>query len=235
MSDRIGRRELIGAAGTALAVGAMGVEASGQETPGVRQETPGPRRIVGICCSPRKGKTTAAGLRICLEAAEAQGAGWETELIELADLSIPACLAAGVPLKPGEKDDFPGLVDKLGAPDVGGIIVGSPVHFGNMSALCKSFLDRCIVFRKDGFKLRNKVAGVLAVGSARNGGQELTVRSIQTALTGQDMVFVGSGRPSARIGATLWNQGDSIAEDEFGSDTAKSLGRRVAELAGMIR
>ena len=75
---------------------------------------------------------------------------------------------------------------------------------------------------------------MLAVGGARNGGQELTIRSIQTALMCQDMVVVGDGRPSARIGATLWNRNDSIAEDDFGMDTARNLGRRVAELATMI-
>ena len=115
-----------------------------------------------------------------------------------------------------------------------GIIVGSPVYFANMSALCKAFLDRCIGFRKAGFKLSNKVAGVLAVGGARNGGQELTVRSIQAALMCQDMIVVGDGQPSARIGATLWNRNDSIAEDEFGVSTAENLGRRVAQVAGKL-
>ncbi|MBE7558451.1 flavodoxin family protein [bacterium] len=92
-------------------------------------------------------------------------------MIELAGLSIPAQLAAGQPLRDGERDDFPDLAKRLGDPAVVGIIVGSPVYFGNMSALCKAFLDRCGAFRSDKFKLRNKVAGVLAVGSARNGGQ----------------------------------------------------------------
>lgn len=227
MSQRIGRRELIGAAGVAAVASVVGGTAAAQETP--RR-----RKIVGVSCSPRKGKTTAAALAVCLDAAQEQVSGLETELIELADLSIPAQLAAGQPLKVGETDDFPSLVSKLGDPSVVGIIVGSPVYFGNMSALCKAFLDRCGAFRKDSFRLRNKVAGVLAVGGARNGGQELTIRSIQTALMCQDMVVVGDGKPSARIGATLWNQNDSIAADDFGTETAENLGRRVAELATMI-
>ncbi|MBN2310383.1 MAG: flavodoxin family protein [Candidatus Hydrogenedentes bacterium] len=234
MSERIGRRELIGAAGIAAVAGAVGGHAAAQ---GAAQgaEAAGPKRkIVGICCSPRKGKTTAAALALCLHAAKEQVPGIETELIELADLSIPAQLAAGQPLRAGETDDFPALAATLAGPEVVGIIVGSPVYFSNMSALCKAFLDRCIAFRKAGFQLRNKVAGALAVGSARNGGQELTVRSIQTCLMCQDMVVVGDGKPSAKIGATLWNQDDSIAADEFGSDMARSLGRRVAEVAALI-
>jgi len=198
------------------------------------QETAAKRKIIGINCSPRKGKTTAAGLGVCLNAAKENNPRIETELIELAELSIPAQLAAGQPLRAGESDDFPLIVNILGDPSVAGIIVGSPVYFGNMSALCKAFLDRLMTFRKDGFKLRNKVAGTLAVGSARNGGQELTIRSIQTALMCQDMIIVGDGQPTARIGATLWNQNDSIEGDEFGKQTAINLGRRVAELAVLV-
>jgi len=227
MSRKIDRREMIGAAGAAMAVTAMVRDASAQQTADRRT-------IVGISASPRQGKTTAAALQQCLDAAKEHDPGLQTELIELADMSIPGYLAAGVPLKPGEKDDFPLLVAKLGDPNVVGIVVGSPVYFGNMTSLCKAFLDRCVAFRKDGFRLRNKVAGVLAVGGARNGGQELTIRSIQTALMCQDMIIVGDGRPSARIGATLWNQNDSIAKDEFGIGTARNLGRRVAEMAGLI-
>lgn len=228
MSSRIGRRELIGAAGAAIVAGAIGGEASAQDAPSQR-------KIIGVSCSPRKGKTTAAAVALCLKAAEEHEPGLATELIELADFSIPAQLAAGQPLREGEADDFPKLVGKLGDPAVAGIIVGSPVYFGNMSALCKAFLDRCFAFRKDGFKLRNKVAGVVAVGSARNGGQELTIRSIQTALMCQDMIIVGDGQPSARIGATFVNTNDSIDADDFGKDTGKNLGRRVAELAALIR
>ena len=227
MLQGIGRRELIGAAGAAAVAGTLAGSA-------VAQGAAPKRKIIGVSCSPRAGQTTASALAVCLVSAKEQNPGIEVELIDLAELSIPAQLAAGQPLKEGEIDDFPSLAGKLGAPDVAGIIVGSPVYFGNMSALCKAFLDRCGAFRKDDFRLRNKVAGVLAVGGARNGGQELTIRSIQTALMCQDMIIVGDGPPSARIGATLWSQNNSIAEDDFGTDTAKNLGRRVAELAEIL-
>lgn len=226
MSSKIGRRELIGAAGAAIVAGAIGGE-------GAAQDVPPKKKIIGVSCSPRKGKTTAAAVKLCLAAAEEKGL--LTELIELADFSIPAQVAAGAPLRAGETDDFPKLVEKLGDPAVAGIIVGSPVYFSNMSALCKAFLDRCIALRKDGFKLRNKVAGVVAVGSSRNGGQELTVHSIQAALMGQDMILVGDGQPSGRIGATFVNTDDSIDADDFGKGTGERLGQRVAELAALLK
>ena len=45
------------------------------------------------------------------------------------------------------------------------------------------------------------------------------------------MVVVGTGRPTGRIGATLWSQKNDIAGDEFGLQTARDLGRRVVEIA----
>lgn len=226
MPRTIGRRMMMGSVGAALVSGAMAEGVSAQETPQKR-------KFIAVSCSLRAGKTTAAALTLCLNAAREQDPDLETELVELADMSIPAQLAAGLPLKPGEVDDFPHVAEKLRDPAVAGIVVGSPVYFGTMSALCKAFLDRCMAFRK-GFALHNKIAGALAVGGSRNGGQELTVQSIHTALMGQDVIIVGTGQPSVRIGATLWNQDDSIEADEFGIGTAKDLGRRIAAVSAAM-
>jgi len=190
-------------------------------------------KIIGIAASARPGKTTAAAVKICLEAAKAVDPEHiETELIELAGLKIDPSLVVHSGPGPVPQDDFAQLVPKLSDPQVAGIIVGSPVYFCNMSALCKAFLDRCFAFRAKKFALANKVAGVVAVGGVRNGGQELTIQSIQAALQCQEMIVVGDGRPTAHTGATLWNDGkDDISRDEFGVATAKNLGRRVAEVA----
>lgn len=220
MSITIGRRELLALAGTTFAATAFAAEPASAA-----------KKIIGISCSPRKGKTTAEAVKTCLDAAKEHIPALEIELIDLADMNIPAYLAAGIPLRDGDKDDFPALQSKLEDPRIVGIIIGSPVYFGNMSALCKAFLDRCMALRAIGYKWRNKVAGVVAVGSTRNGGQELTIQSIRTALSGQDVIAVGTGQTSVRIGATLWNQDNSIADDKFGIGTAKDLGKNVAELA----
>lgn len=189
-------------------------------------------KIVAISCSPRPGQSTATSLKVCLEAAAQVSPRIETELIELAGLKINGNLAAGIPLEPGEKDDFPPLVPRLTDPEVRGILVGTPVYFGNMSSLCKAFLDRCMAFYRDDLALSDKVAGVLAVGGTRNGGQEVTAQSVQVSLFCQEMIVVGNGRPHSRIGATLWSGAEGgVTKDEFGMTTAKGLGRRVAETA----
>jgi multimeric flavodoxin WrbA len=189
-------------------------------------------RIVAVSCSPRQGKTTATSLRVCLQAAADVAPQIETELIELAGLEINGNLAAGIALEPGQRDDFPAVARKLDSPHVRGIIIGTPVYFSNMSSLCKAFLDRCIVFYKDNLALSNKVAGALAVGGSRSGGQEVTIQSVQSSLFCQEMIVVGTGEPGPRMGARVWSGAEGgVTQDEYGMATAKSLGRRVAEAA----
>jgi len=229
MTTDFTRRRFMEATGAAIVAGTATVTTSAQVAARSRDKTV---RILAISCSPRKGKTTAASLQVCLDAAEKVDPRIEVELIELAGMKIDGSLAAGLPLEPGQKDDFGQLVPKLSDPKVAGIIVGTPVYFGNMTSLCKAFLDRCIVFRKNKLAFSNKVAGVLAVGGVRNGGQEMTIQSVLAALLCQEMIIVGDGRPTAHIGATVWNNGKTpVTEDEFGMATAKNLGRRVAEVA----
>jgi multimeric flavodoxin WrbA len=211
--------------GTAAAIGPVVATSEGAE----------PSRkvkILGISSSPRAGKNTSTALGVCLRAADETDSSVETEQIELAGLHINGNVAAGIDLPPGEKDDFPALVPKLTDPDVRGIIIGTPVYFGNMSSLCKAFLDRCIVLWQDDFALSGKVAGVVAVGGSRNGGQEVTIQSVQVSLLCQEMILVGNGRPGPRLGATVWSGAQGgVLKDEYGLTTAKALGRRVAQVA----
>ena len=228
MATNVTRRTFLSAAGP----GAAAVAATSALS-ATAAENGAAIKIIGVACSPRKGKTTAQALSICLEAAKGVDPDRiEIELIELAGLKIPAQVVAGIPLEPGEKDDFPEVASKLADPRVAGIVVGTPVYFANMTALCKAFIDRCGMFRKNNFALSGKVAGVVAVGGVRSGGQELVIQSVQAALFCHEMLVVGDGRPTGHFGARLWNDGsDDITQDEFGVTTAKNLGRHVAEVA----
>ena len=185
-------------------------------------------RIVGVSCSPRKGKTTAAGLRVCLDAAKAVNPAIATELIELAGSNLGIFDPADPKATQG---GFANLIPVLSHPDVAAIVIGTPVYFGNMTSLCKAFLDHCMAFRQQSFALSGKVGGIVAVGAGRNGGQELTIQTVHAALLCQEMIIVGDGRPTGHFGATLINTNDDISQDEFGISTAKNLGRRIAEVA----
>ena len=228
MDKDMTRRELLGAAGAM----AVGVAATGDAAPPKKHGKSG-IRILGVSCSPRKGKTTAQAVRISLEAAEQALPLIETELIDLGGMRISGWIGGA---KPGQgeipKDDFQLILPKLKDPAVGGLIIGSPVYFRTMSALCKAFLEQCALLRNPKLLWADKAVGVLAVGAFRNGGQELVVQQIQAALLCHEAMVVG-GKPRAHQGATLWNAGagDNITTDAFGVDTAKLLGRRVAEAA----
>lgn len=189
-------------------------------------------KILGISCSPRRGKTTATAVKVALDAAKKVDSRIDVELIDLGGPEILGFSGGSEPAGSGKTtDDFDRILPKLKEPNVGGWIIGSPVYFRSMSALCKAFLERCAVLRKPRLFLADTAAGVLAVGAYRNGGQELVIEQVQSVLLCHEMMIVG-GKPGAHQGATLWNAyNDDITKDEFGMDTARKLGIRVAEAA----
>jgi len=118
---------------------------------------------------------------------------------------------------------------------VGAIIIGTPVYLGTMTSQCKAFLDRTVVLSRNGCVLRNKAAGVLAVGGVRNGGQELTIQAVQAALFCHDMVCVSGGTKTAHFGASLVSHAQNGIEcDDIGIEAARDLGRRIARLAMLL-
>jgi multimeric flavodoxin WrbA len=84
--------------------------------------------------------------------------------------------------------------------------------------------------REGSMPLMDKPVGALAVGGNRNGGQELVVQQILTAMLSYSMVPVG-GKSPAMLGGTLWNAKEDVTQDETGMQSAKLLGTHVAELA----
>jgi len=193
-------------------------------------------KILGVCASPRQGKTSFQAMRACLEAA--RSAGMETVLIELAGKRINGCLACGncaKVLECSQDDDFNQIIPTLADPELAGMIMASPVYMGGMTSQAKAFWDRMVVLRRNGFLWRNKVGGAIAVGGFRNGGQELTIQAIHAAMLTQDMVVVSEGEPTSHFGGTCVGspQGE-LGGDEFGLKTSASLGRRVAVVAAKL-
>ena len=195
-------------------------------------------KIIGINCSPRKGQTTKKSLEACLNAAREESDNVRTEIVELAGLDIRGCLDCDYcrkQLKCKQEDDFNSLISALNDTELAGIVIGTPVYVGSMTSQCKAFLDRSVMFRRNGFIFRNKVGGVLAVGGVRNGGQELTIQAVQAAMLCHDMICVGDGMSTAHFGAALWSGGPGgIEKDETGLETAKNLGRRLARVAAKM-
>jgi multimeric flavodoxin WrbA len=152
--------------------------------------------------------------------AAGQPEGVNTKLIELAGKTVGPCQACGActkDLKCATDDDFTEFIKIFQDPTFAGLIVGTPVYFGTMTAQCKAFLDRTAVFRRNGWMLRDKVGGALAVGRFRNGGQELTLQAVRAAMLCQDMICVSDGQPTAHFGAALCPGGEGgLAADTKG-------------------
>ncbi|MBN2007909.1 flavodoxin family protein [candidate division KSB1 bacterium] len=214
------RRNFIKAAGAAALVGT-----AAKKVDAIENEI----LIVGVACSPRKGKTTAASVQAALDTAKSVDSKITVELIDLGGRDI----SGWKPPVEGQNvgDDFDLILPSFKAPNLGGIIIGTPVYFRNMSSLCAAFLERLSVMRQPVLQLANKAVGALSVGAYRNGGQELAIQQIQTAMLCHEAMIVG-GKSGAFQGATLWNDGsDDITKDAFGMTSAKNLGMRVAEAA----
>lgn len=220
MKEQIKRRTFLGAA-AAVATGAVAAAPRDSEEAAAGRTG----KIIGVACSPRKGMTTASAVQAALDAAKAVDPGIEVELVDLGGLDM-----AGWRGKSQPADDFTPLLAKFKDPAVEGLIIGSPSYFRSISSLCKAFIERCAPLRMPEMLLADKPLGVVAVGGARNGGQELVISQVQTAMLCFGMIPVGGHSPAFQ-GGTLVSAKDSVSEDEAGLQTAQLVGKRVGELA----
>ena len=158
-------------------------------------------KIIGINGSPHRQGDTALLLQTALDAAA--GEGTETEILYvteiLGNVKTPFCSACA---NPCPATCYRGTVlednlKTLGKAD--GLLVGSPVYFGEVSAQLKSFWDRTRRLRTEK-KLINVVGGALSVGAARFGGQETTLQAIHNMMLVQGMIVVGDGFPENDAG-----------------------------------
>lgn len=196
-------------------------------------------KIIGISASARKNESTHYLLEQCLHesksTAEGLGKTIDVELINLAPLRFNGCIACGKCKKGvlcSQEDDFQPLIARLADPEVVGIIVATPVYMGCMSAQAKAFIDRTVLFRRNGFMFKNKLGGAIAVGGSRNGGQELTIQAVHAGMMIHDMIIVGDGD---HFGGAAWgSHPDGYKNDVTGIATAKNLGRRMSEVACML-
>lgn len=139
--------------------------------------------------------------------------------------------------------DFPGSlvvmkrVGQVTADDLfssDGIVVGSPVYWSNMSGEVKTFFDnwqfKFGVFPE--FKMKNKVGAAFATGGQISSGKEVTMLTILAAMLGNQMIVVSAG---GAFGASATTEGDSVGIDNKELADARSLGRRVAEVAAILK
>jgi NAD(P)H dehydrogenase (quinone) len=122
--------------------------------------------------------------------------------------------------------------DDLSSSDA--VIVGSPVYFGNMSGGVKTFFDNWSLkfglFRDR--KMRNKVGAAFVTGMGVSVGKELTIQSIFAAMLINQMIVVSGG---GGFGATATTGPESPGIEEKELDSARDLGKGVAEVAVVVK
>ncbi len=147
-------------------------------------------KITGISGSPNIGGNNEKIIEMALDIAEKQG--YETDKIFLSKIKVSPCDDCGACRK-GKicsiDDDMAQIYEKLEASDA--IIVSSPVYFGSVTAQIKALFDRSILLRRNGFLLKGKLGGAIAVGGSRNGGQEFTIQAIHSWMHIHGMLVVG--------------------------------------------
>jgi len=125
-------------------------------------------------------------------------------------------------------DFHPSILDSL---IFRGVIVSTPVYFGDNSSYSKKFFYKM----RDLKLLNSKVFSVLSVGAKRNGGQETSnIFSLYEALS-QGCRLVGNGFAISQYGGTAW-AGDlgSVREDTYGIETSLSTGMNNARVSNLF-
>jgi multimeric flavodoxin WrbA len=180
--------------------------------------------IVGVNGSPRVDGNTEFALGYALEQVKSKGI--EIETINLRDHELRYCQGCfacrnGTCVHDDEMKDLLPLLEKCD-----GLILASPVYMGMVTSQMKTFMDRSVILRVNGFKLSGKIGGGIACGGFRNGGQELTLQNMQTFFLQQDMMAVSDGPRFSHSGAAIVA---TAAEDEVGLRTVKHLADRLCK------
>jgi multimeric flavodoxin WrbA len=129
------------------------------------------------------------------------------------------------------KDDLLTIVEESQ-----GIIISTPVYFGDRSSLIQELFDLLNSKRSSSpFPLNNKAVGVVSVGAKRNGGQETAITYALAECLNMGAAIVGNGPPTAQYGGTgVGGNVGTIIDDSFGLMTSKGTGQRVAVLADLL-
>lgn len=183
--------------------------------------------VIAINGSPRKKGNTYLLLKTVCDELNKQGI--DTEIVNIGSEKIAGCMACYDCKKKKDLkckisgDSFNDVFEACTKAD--GILLGSPVFVGGMTAQMKAFIDRaCLVNKFNGEPLQKKPAAAV-VAVRRNGALE-TFNSINNFFTLSQMLVVGS---------TYWNQGigkekGEVLEDEEGIRTMTNLGKNMAWL-----
>jgi len=189
-------------------------------------------RVVLFNGSPRPDGNTALLLRAVAD--ELEKAGAKTEFVQVGGRALRGCAACfrcadAMDRKCALPDD--GVNEWIGKmAEADGIVLGSPVYFGTVTAEMKALMDRCgMTCRMNGDLLRRK-AGAAVVAVRRAGGM-CAFDTLNHFFTIAEMVIPGSSYWNVAFGL---EKGEAAADEE-GMATMRRLGENMAWLIKKLK
>ena len=185
-------------------------------------------KVLGICCSPRKGGNTEALVGEALRGAKHEGA--EDDLYCVSGKHIEPCDGCRTCAQTGVchvQDDMQDLYKRMIAADA--IIFATPTYNYSMTAQAKLIIDRSRALhglqeKNVANKLANKVGGVIAVGGSL--GLVGVVKDLYFHMITNYML------PGDYVALYALDKGDYERRIE-GTKATFNLGRQMARLAAM--
>ncbi|MCG8500722.1 MAG: flavodoxin family protein [Firmicutes bacterium] len=192
--------------------------------------------IVGLNGSPNKEGNTHYLLRQVLDICKSKGA--RTEIVHAGEAvdsaQWPFCTVCSAPCsgKCFENTELEKVYDKLKEAD--GVLIGSPVYFGSVSAQLKAFFDKTRKSR--GEKAFVNLAGAaVTVGASKYGGQETTIKAIHDMMLVQGMIIVGDGHVDYDAGHHGVSAQRPAENDVHAVKRIPVLAERMVEVAKAIK
>jgi NAD(P)H dehydrogenase (quinone) len=180
------------------------------------------------------GMTEALAREVCLGVDSVPGMASRLRTVPAVSSTVETS-AAAVP------ESGPPYVELSDLDECAGLVLGSPTHFGNMTAALKYFFDNTVTEWLTG-ALTGKPAGVFTSTSSLHGGQETTLLTMAIPLLHHGMIYVGlpyserslsttktGGTPYGASHISWSRESDNLSDDE--KTLARALGKRVADIA----
>ena len=146
---------------------------------------------------------------------------------------------------PAVPEEGPPYATSADLDECAGLVLGSPTHFGNMTAALKHFFDNTVSEWLSG-TLSGKPAGVFTSSSSLHGGQETTLLTMAVPLIHHGMIYVGlpygerelsttttGGTPYGASHVSWSRESDALSDEE--KKLARALGARVADIARRLQ
>ena len=186
------------------------------------------KKFLLINGSPRPQNNTGRMLKIFAEAMAEYNC--ECEMVDLRTMELEMCHGCLACFKTGRcigKDKLNELMEKIEAAD--GLILGSPVYYGSVSAQLKTFMDRIgLLGEAHGRSLRGKIGGSISV--ARRWGHLSVQAEMMLWFDRVEMNHVGCGWCSATS-----TDNNDISTDDEGLHYPVRLAENIAKLMNLSK